>query len=105
MCPCTSRVTNLCTRIRVYVNVHCKHKCYLHYDLQVVLNVCVCLGALVFLMIWFCFLWLWSIPIVILEFAAGRFTRTGPIESANRLAGSSFRFVGGWIIFVGFAIG
>jgi len=65
----------------------------------------ICVGALVFLMIWFCFLWLWSIPIVILEFAAGRFTRTGPIESANQLAGSGFRFVGGWVIFVGFAIG
>jgi len=59
----------------------------------------------VFLMVWFCFLWLWSVPIIILEFAAGRFTRKGGIESMAQLAGPSHRWMGAWVIFVSFAIG
>ena len=62
-------------------------------------------GALVFLIVWFCFLWLWSVPIIILEFAAGRFTRKGGIESMAQLAGPSHRWMGAWVIFVSCAIG
>ena len=65
---------------------------------------CIILGALVFLIVWCCFLWLWSIPLIILEYATGRYTRLGAVESMNDLAGPSFRFMGAWLIFVPFAI-
>ena len=57
-----------------------------------------------FLIVWCCFLWLWSIPLIILEYATGRYTRLGTVESMNELAGPSFRFMGAWLIFVPFAI-
>ena len=57
-----------------------------------------------FLIVWFCFLWLWSIPLIILEYATGRYTRLGTVESMNQLAGPSFRFMGAWLIFVAFGI-
>jgi len=62
-------------------------------------------GALVFLIVWFGFLWLWSVPLIILEYATGRFTKFGTVESMNRLAGPAFRFLGAWIIVVPTAIG
>ena len=62
-------------------------------------------GALVFLIIWCCFLWIWSIPLILIEYATGRYFRTGAVESANKLAGPSFRFIGAWIVLVSNAIG
>ena len=57
-----------------------------------------------FLIVWSCFLWLWSIPLIILEYATGRYTRLGTVESMNQLAGPSFRFMGAFLVFIPFAI-
>lgn len=62
-------------------------------------------GALVFLIVWCCFLWIWSIPLILIEYATGRYFRLGTVESANKLAGPSFRFMGAWMVVVSNAIG
>ena len=63
------------------------------------------LGALVFLIVWCCFLWVWSIPLILIEYATGRYFRKGTVESAYKLAGPSFRFMGAWMVVVSNAIG
>ena len=63
------------------------------------------LGALVFLIVWSCFLWIWSIPLILIEYATGRYFRKGTVESAYNLAGPSFRFMGAWMVVVSNAIG
>ena len=51
-------------------------------------------GALAFLLVWFFFLWMWSIPIILIEYGVGRFTRKGTTESFGKLLGPSYRFMG-----------
>jgi NSS family neurotransmitter:Na+ symporter len=62
-------------------------------------------GALAFILIWFLFLWLWSIPIILIEYGVGRFTKKSTIESYYKLIGPSYRFIGGFQAFVGFCLG
>ena len=62
-------------------------------------------GALVFLIVWFCFLWLWSMPIILIEYGIGRFTKKSTVESFNKLLGPSYRFLGGFQGCVGFCLG
>ena len=61
-------------------------------------------GGLVFLLVWFCFLWLWSIPLVLIEFGVGRFTRKGPVEAFKELIGPAYRFLGAYVAFNNMAI-
>lgn len=65
-------------------------------------------GALVFLMVWFLFLLIWSIPICLIEYGVGRYTRVSTIESFAKLLGPSYRFLGGFIagtsLFIGWGI-
>ena len=63
------------------------------------------LGALAFILIWFLFLWLWSIPIILIEYGVGRYTKKSTVESYNKLIGPSYRFIGGFQAFVGFCLG
>lgn len=58
-----------------------------------------------FLIVWCCFLWIWSIPLILIEYATGRYFRLGTVESAYKLAGPSFRFMGAWLVVVSNAIG
>jgi len=62
-------------------------------------------GGLAFLIVWFVFLWVWSIPIILIEYGVGRFTKKSTIESFYKLIGPSYRFMGGFQAFVGFALG
>lgn len=62
-------------------------------------------GALAFLLVWFMFLWVWSIPIILIEYGVGRFTKKSTIESYSKLIGPSYRFIGGFQAFVGFCLG
>jgi len=62
-------------------------------------------GALAFLIVWAFFLWLWSIPIILIEYGVGRFTRKSVIESFATLLGPSYRFMGGFQVIVGLCIG
>ncbi len=57
-----------------------------------------------FLVAWFCFLLLWSIPLILVEFAAGKASRTGPIGAFTKLAGEKFTWMGAWVAFVATAI-
>ena len=62
-------------------------------------------GALTFLLIWFTFLWLWSMPLIILEYGVGRFTRKSTVESFGKLLGPSYRFMGAFQAAVGLGVG
>jgi NSS family neurotransmitter:Na+ symporter len=57
-----------------------------------------------FLVAWVVFLLLWSIPLILVEFAAGKESRTGPIGAFARLAGGGSSWMGAWIAFVSTAI-
>jgi len=57
-----------------------------------------------FLVAWVVFLLLWSIPLILVEFAMGRETRYGPIGAFARLAGPRFAWMGAWIAWTATAI-
>lgn len=61
-------------------------------------------GAGAFLIAWVCFLFLWSIPLVLAEYAIGRKCRMGVVGAITKLAGEKFTWVGGFIMFVTTAI-
>lgn len=62
-------------------------------------------GALAFLLVWAMFLWLWSMPLILLEYGVGRFTRKATVESFGKLLGPGFRFMGAFQAFIGICIG
>lgn len=57
-----------------------------------------------FLIPWVIFLLLWSVPLIIAEFAIGKSTRFGPVGSISKTAGKKFGWMGAWIVFVSTAI-
>ena len=57
-----------------------------------------------FLIPWVIFLFAWSIPLIIAEFALGKSTRFGPIGAIAKTAGSKFGWMGAFIAFVSTAI-
>lgn len=57
-----------------------------------------------FLVAWVCFLLLWSIPLLILEFGMGKGTRFGPIGAFARTLGPRFGWMGGWVALTATAI-
>lgn len=57
-----------------------------------------------FLIVWAAFLWVWSIPIILIEYGVGRYTRKSVVESFNTLIGPAYRFLGGFSALVNFAI-
>jgi len=57
-----------------------------------------------FLIAWICFLLLWSIPLILLEFGMGRKTRNGPVKSFITLMGPKFAWMGAFVVFVASAI-
>ncbi len=57
-----------------------------------------------FLVAWVVFLLLWSIPLILVEFAAGKETRRGPLGAFRKLAGPGHTWMGAWIAFVATAI-
>ncbi|HEY2840829.1 MAG TPA: sodium-dependent transporter [Pirellulales bacterium] len=57
-------------------------------------------GGGAFLLPWVIFLFIWSIPLIITEFALGRAMKAGPIGSLVRLVGPKFAWMGAWIILV-----
>ena len=66
---------------------------------------CCIAGALAFVIVWFAFLWFWSIPIILIENGIGRFTKKSTVESFNKLLGPSYRFMGGFQAFAALSIG
>jgi NSS family neurotransmitter:Na+ symporter len=57
-----------------------------------------------FLIPWVIFLLLWSLPLIISEFAIGKHTRYGPIGAFTKTAGKNFGWMGAFVAFVTAAI-
>ncbi len=57
-----------------------------------------------FLLVWVLFLFTWSIPLLIAEFAIGKHTRKGTIGAFGSLIGEKFGWMGGFVGFCTFAI-
>ena len=57
-----------------------------------------------FLVAWATFLLLWSVPLILVEFAMGRGSRYGPVGAFTRLIGPKFAWMGAWIAFTAAAI-
>ena len=61
-------------------------------------------GAGAFLVAWTAFLFLWSIPLVLAEYAMGRKCRMGVVGTITRIAGEKFTWMGAFMTFVTTAI-
>ena len=61
-------------------------------------------GAGAFLIAWVVFLFMWSIPLIIAEYAIGRHGRKGVIGAFIRTAGPRFAWMGAFVAFVATAI-
>ena len=61
-------------------------------------------GGLVFLLVWALFLFLWSIPVLLLEYGTGRFTQRGVIASVRQLTGDRFAWCGAFVCMATFFI-
>jgi NSS family neurotransmitter:Na+ symporter len=57
-----------------------------------------------FLIPWVTFLFLWSIPLILLEFGMGRKMRSGPVSAFARMMGPSWAWMGAFVAFVATAI-
>ena len=57
-----------------------------------------------FLIPWVIFLFVWSIPLIITEFALGKFARMGPLGAITKTAGRKFAWMGAFVVFVSSAI-
>ncbi|MFO7894623.1 MAG: sodium-dependent transporter [Longimicrobiales bacterium] len=57
-----------------------------------------------FLVAWVVFLLVWSIPLILVEFAMGRETRYGAVGAFSRLVGRKFAWMGAWIAWTATAI-
>ncbi len=61
-------------------------------------------GAGAFLVAWLAFLFLWSIPLIIGEYAIGRKYRSGVVAAFIKTAGKKFAWMGAFVAFVATAI-
>lgn len=57
-----------------------------------------------FLVAWVTFLILWSVPLILIEFAMGKGTRYGPVGAFSRLVGRNFAWMGAFVAFTATAI-
>ncbi|XP_068737675.1 uncharacterized sodium-dependent transporter YocR-like isoform X1 [Montipora capricornis] len=57
-------------------------------------------GGLQFLLVWILFLVLWSIPVILIEYSVGRYTRKAPVKSFRVLLGPWSLWCGGWMVAV-----
>ncbi|MFQ5549981.1 MAG: sodium-dependent transporter, partial [Gemmatimonadales bacterium] len=57
-----------------------------------------------FIVAWIAFLFLWSIPLILLEFGMGRKTRSGPVKAFMQLMGPRWAWMGAFVAFVATAI-
>jgi len=57
-----------------------------------------------FLIPWVIFLLIWSVPLIITEFAIGKSARLGPIGAISKTAGKKFAWMGAFVVLVSTAI-
>ncbi|KAK4472446.1 hypothetical protein MN116_003699 [Schistosoma mekongi] len=62
-------------------------------------------GALTFYIVWLIILFVWSIPIIIVEYSIGRFTRNSVTLAFCKFFGQKFFWLGGWMLSIVFFIG
>ncbi|XP_066269441.1 uncharacterized sodium-dependent transporter YocR-like [Branchiostoma lanceolatum] len=62
-------------------------------------------GGLQFLLVWVAFLFLWSMPLIILEYAVGRFAKKAAPMTFYRLLGVKTTWLGCWINMINFLVG
>ncbi|MEX0907727.1 MAG: sodium-dependent transporter [Gemmatimonadota bacterium] len=53
-----------------------------------------------FLVAWVVFLLIWSVPLILVEFAMGKATRSGNISGFARMMGKQYAWMGAWVAFV-----
>jgi NSS family neurotransmitter:Na+ symporter len=53
-----------------------------------------------FLVAWVVFLFIWSVPLLILEFSLGKGTRRGPVGAFVKTLGPGFAWMGAWVALV-----
>ena len=61
-------------------------------------------GAGAFLVAWLVFLFVWSIPLIIAEYALGKASRMGPVGAFAKIAGPKRAWMGGFVALVATAI-
>ncbi|KAK4472453.1 hypothetical protein MN116_003704 [Schistosoma mekongi] len=61
-------------------------------------------GSLTFLIAWVLSLFVWSLPLSIVEYTLGRYTRTSPLGAFHRFLGNKLVWLGGWIVAVTYMI-
>ena len=57
-----------------------------------------------FLIAWACFLLLWSVPLIMIEFTMGKYARQGPIGGFMKVAGKKLAWMGAWVAWTSSAI-
>jgi neurotransmitter:Na+ symporter, NSS family len=57
-----------------------------------------------FLVAWVIFLLVWSVPLILVEFAMGKATRYGTVGAFARMVGPRFAWMGAWVAFTSTAI-
>jgi neurotransmitter:Na+ symporter, NSS family len=57
-----------------------------------------------FLVAWFVFLLLWSVPLILVEFAMGKATRYGSVGAFARIMGRGWAWMGAWVAWTATAI-
>ena len=57
-----------------------------------------------FLVAWVVFLLLWSVPLILIEFAMGKHTRYGSVGAFARVMGRRYAWMGGWVALTAIAI-
>jgi SNF family Na+-dependent transporter len=57
-----------------------------------------------FLVAWVVFLFLWSIPLLLVEFTMGKATRSGSVGAFSRMSGGRFAWMGAWVALTATAI-
>jgi neurotransmitter:Na+ symporter, NSS family len=57
-----------------------------------------------FLVAWVTFLLLWSVPLILVEFAMGKSARFGPVGAFASMLGRRFAWMGAWVAFTATAI-
>lgn len=61
-------------------------------------------GGGAFLVAWVCFLLLWSVPLLLVEFSMGKAARAGTVGAFKKFVGSRFAWMGAWVAFTATAI-
>ena len=57
-----------------------------------------------FLVAWVVFLLIWSVPLILVEFAMGKHARSGPVGAFARLIGRRYAWMGAWVAWTAVAI-